>query len=93
MNGNNRVDPELREIVLKEIAKLDIDLSERDKAKALVFLLSNRGMYDTFHSRILLGAEAACVAHGWDIPYMSLNYSPNTPWKGLHLPKMIHTAP
>lgn len=89
LNGNNRVDPQLRELVLKQVAKLGLDLSERDKAKALVFLVSNRGMYDPFHSRILLGAEAACVAHGWDILFLSYNYSPKTPWRELHLPKMI----
>jgi DNA-binding LacI/PurR family transcriptional regulator len=89
LNGNNRVDPDLRQVVLNAVAKLDIDLSVRDKTKAFVFLLSNRGMYDAFHSRILLGAEAACVAHGWDILFLSYNYSPKTPWKELHLPKLV----
>ena len=89
LNGNNRVDPDLRQIVLNAVAKLDIDLSLRDKAKAFVFLLSNRGVYDAFHSRILLGAEASCVAHGWDILFLSYNYSPNTPWRELHLPKLV----
>jgi DNA-binding LacI/PurR family transcriptional regulator len=89
LNGNNRVDPELRQVVLNTVAKLDIDLSQRDKAKALVFLLSNRGVYDAFHSRILLGAEASCVAHGWDMLFLSYNYLPKTPWRELHLPKVV----
>jgi DNA-binding LacI/PurR family transcriptional regulator len=89
LNGNNRVDQGLREIVLNEAAKLDIDLAQRNKAKALIFVLSNRGMHDAFHSRILLGAEAACEAHGWDILFLSYNYSPKRPWQELHLPKMV----
>jgi DNA-binding LacI/PurR family transcriptional regulator len=89
LNGNIRVDPDLRQVVLSAVTKLGIDLSQRDKTKAFVFLLSNRGMSDAFHSRILLGAEAACVAHGWDILFLSYNYSPKTPWRELHLPKLV----
>jgi DNA-binding LacI/PurR family transcriptional regulator len=89
LNGNSRVDSALRQKVLDAVEKLDIDISLRDKAKTLVFIVSNRGMYDAFHSRVLLGAEESCVAHGWNILFMSFNYSPNTPWRELHLPKVV----
>jgi DNA-binding LacI/PurR family transcriptional regulator len=89
LNGNSRVDPALRQKVLDAIEELDIDISLRDRAKTLVFIVSNRGMYDAFHSRVLLGAEESCVAHGWNILFMSFNYSPTTPWKELHLPKVV----
>jgi len=90
LNGNSRVDSALQKTVLDAAARLDVDLSRRDKAKALVFLVGNRGMSDAFHSRILLGAEASCVANGWDILFLSFNYSSKTPWKELHLPKLVH---
>jgi DNA-binding LacI/PurR family transcriptional regulator len=89
LNGNIRVAPDLRQVVLNAVTKLGIDLSQRDRTKAFVFLLSNRGMSDAFHSRILLGAEASCVAHGWDMLFLSFNYSPKTPWRELHLPKLV----
>ena len=89
LNGNHRVDPAIREVVLDAAAKLHIDLSQRNKTKALAFLLSNRAVLHAFHSRILLGAEAYCAAHGWDMVFLSYNYSPNVPWKELHLPKAV----
>ena len=89
LNGNNRVDPAIQKIVLDTAAKLDIDLSQRNKTKTLAFLLSNRAMQDAFHSRILIGAEAYCAAHGWDMVFLSFNYSPHVPWKELHLPKVV----
>jgi DNA-binding LacI/PurR family transcriptional regulator len=89
LNGNSRVDSALRQRVLEAVEKLDIDISLRDRAKTLLFIVSNRGMYDAFHSRVLLGAEESCVAHGWNILFMSFNYSPNTPWRELHLPKLV----
>lgn len=89
LNGNNRVDPAIREVVLDAAAKLNVDLSQRNKTKALAFLLSNRAMLHAFHSRILLGAEAYCAANGWDMVFLSFNYSANVPWKELHLPKVV----
>ena len=89
LNGNNRVDPAIREVVLDAAAKLNVDLSQRNKTKALAFLLSNRAMLHAFHSRILLGAEAYCAANGWDMVFLSYNYSANVPWKELHLPKVV----
>lgn len=89
LNGHSRVDSALRQKVLDAVESLDIDISLRNKAKTLLFIVSNRGMYDAFHSRVLLGAEESCVAHGWDVLFMSFNYSPNTPWRELHLPKAV----
>lgn len=89
LNGNNRVDPAIQKLVLDAAAKLDVDLSQRNKTKALAFLLSNRAMNDAFHSQILIGAEAYCAAHGWDIIFLSFNYSPHASWKELHLPKVV----
>ena len=89
LNGNNRVDPSIQKVVLDVAASLDVDLSQRNKTKALAFLLSNRAPLHDFHSRILTGAEAYCAAHGWDIVFLSYNYPPNVPWKELHLPRVL----
>jgi DNA-binding LacI/PurR family transcriptional regulator len=90
LNGNNRVDPGLQSVVLDAAAKLGVDLSQRNRTKALAFLLSNRTMMHTFHYRILLGVEAYCSAHGWDMVFLSFNYLPQVPWKELHLPNVVH---
>jgi len=89
LNGSNRVDPVIQKAVLQAAAKLNVDLLQRNKTKALAFLLSNRAMLHPFHSRVLQGAEACCTANGWDIVFLSFNYSPTAPWNELHLPKVI----
>ncbi len=89
LNGNNRVDPAIQKAVLDAAATLDVDLSQRNKTKALAFLLSNRAPLHAFHSRVLLGAEEFCAAHSWDILFLSFNYSPNVSWKELHLPRVV----
>lgn len=89
LNGNNRVDQTIQRKVLETAAKFDIDVSQRNKTKALAFLLCNRTMLHAFHSRILIGAEEACAAHGWDMVFLSFNYPSHLPWKELHLPKVV----
>jgi DNA-binding LacI/PurR family transcriptional regulator len=89
LNGNSRVDPSIRKIVLDAAARLDVDLSQRNKSKAVAFLLSNRAVLHAFHSRVLSGAEAHCAAHGWDMVFLSFNYSPNSSREELHLPKVV----
>lgn len=89
LNGSNRVDPAIRKSVLAAAAELDVDLTERNKTKALAFLLSNRPMQHVFHSNILLGAEAYCAARGWELVFQSSNYSPQVSGKELHLPKVV----
>jgi DNA-binding LacI/PurR family transcriptional regulator len=89
LNGNNRVDPAIQQIVMHAAGKLNVDLSNRNKTKALAFVLSNRAMLHAFHSRVLQGAEEYCTAHGWDIIFLSFNYSANAAWNELHLPKVV----
>jgi DNA-binding LacI/PurR family transcriptional regulator len=89
LNGNNRVDPAIQALVLQAAAKLDVDVSQRNKAKALAFILSNRLMLHPFHSRVLSGAEAYCAAHDWDMVFLSFNYPLNLPSNELHLPKVV----
>jgi len=89
LNGSIRVDPELQRNVLKVATRLGVDLSQRSKTKALAFLLSNRTVMHSFHSRILLGAEAHCAERGWDMVFLSYAYSRQVSWKELHLPKAV----
>ena len=89
LNGSSNVDPSTQRTVLDAAAKLDIDVFGRSRTKALAFLLCNRAMLHPFHSRILVGAEAHCAAHGWDMVFLSFNYSPQDSWKELRLPKVI----
>jgi DNA-binding LacI/PurR family transcriptional regulator len=67
----------------------NIDVSSRNKTKALAFLLSNRAMLHAFHSRVLIGAEAHCTALGWDMVFLSYNYSPNISDRELHPPQIL----
>jgi DNA-binding LacI/PurR family transcriptional regulator len=89
LSGNNRVASGMQKVVLEEAKKLGIDPSQRNQTKAVAFLLSNRAMLHAFHSRILMGAEAQCAAHGWDVVFLSFNYSPHVPWTELRLPKVV----
>ncbi len=89
LNGNNRVDPAIQRAVLDAAAELNVDVSQRNKTKALAFLLSNRALLHSYHSRILMGAEAFCSAHGWDIVFLSFDYPRNLHWKELHLPRVV----
>jgi DNA-binding LacI/PurR family transcriptional regulator len=89
LNGNNRVDKSIQKAVLTAAAKLDFDLSQRNKTKALAFLLGNRAMLHSFHSRILTAAEAHCATLGWDMVYLSFEYPTQVSWKELYLPKVV----
>ena len=89
LNGSSRVDPKIRKSVLEAAAELDIDFSQRNKTKALAFLLSNRPMQHVFHSAILLGAEAYCALRNWELIFQSSNYTPHVRGKDLNLPKVV----
>jgi LacI family transcriptional regulator len=89
LNGNSHVDPAIRKVVLDAAAKLEIDLTKRRKPKSLAFLLCNSTMPHIFHLRVLTGAEACCAAHGWDMLFLTFNYSSNASRRELTLPKVL----
>jgi DNA-binding LacI/PurR family transcriptional regulator len=89
LNGNSRVDRTIQKTVLDAAANLNVNFSPRNKVKALAFLLSNRAMLHAFHSQILIGAEAYVAAQGWDMVFLSFNYSPTISWKEVHLPTVV----
>lgn len=89
LSGSGRVDPAMRRLVLDTAAKLKIDPVPRSRPGSLAFLLSNRSTLPPFHASILVGAEAYCTAHGWDLLYCSFNAPLNIAAKELHLPKVL----
>jgi len=89
LNGSNRVDPAIRKSVLAAAADLDIDFSQRNKTKALAFLLSNRTMQHAFHSSVLLGAEAYCSSRNWELIFQLSSYQAQVAGKDLHLPNVV----
>jgi DNA-binding LacI/PurR family transcriptional regulator len=89
LNGSGRVDPVIQRTVMNAAATLSVDFSLRNKTKALAFLLSNRPVLHEFHSQILHGAQTCCAAHGWELIFLTFNYSPNAHWSELQLPKVV----
>lgn len=46
----------------------------------------------SFQARILLGAETYCSQQNWEVLFMSFNYSPDTPPRALHLPRLLSNS-
>jgi LacI family transcriptional regulator len=88
LNGNNRVDPAIRKVVLDAAAQLNIDPSKRRKPKTLAFVLCNGSTSRDFHLRVLSGAEECSSLHGWDVVFLTYNYSLNASIKELTLPRV-----
>lgn len=90
LNGSSQVDPAMRKLVLETAARLKIEPPQKTRSGSLAYLVSNRSSLPPFHARILVGAEAYCASHGWDLFYLSFNASPNISTKELHLPRILH---
>lgn len=88
-SGRTRVSREIQKRVREAAQKAGVELNRKNKPNVLAFLLSNREMLHPFHSRILVGAEAACTARGWDMVFQLCRYQANVPWKELHLPRIL----
>ena len=79
----------MRKNVLTAAADLDIDFSQRNKTRALAFLLSNRAKQHVFHSSVLLGAETYCAANNWELIVQSSNYPSQISGMELHPPNVV----
>ncbi|MGH9401738.1 MAG: LacI family DNA-binding transcriptional regulator [Terriglobia bacterium] len=88
-SGNAGVSREIQKRVRDAAEKIGIGLDRKKKPNVLAFLLSNREMLHPFHSHILMGAEAACTARGWDMVFQLFRYDTGVPWKNLHLPRIL----
>lgn len=89
VSGRSRVSRETSDRVRKAALELGIDLRENSKSRTIAFVLGNREVLHSFHSRILSGAEDQCQSHGWDLLFLSFRYSANIPSKDLHLPPVM----
>lgn len=89
--GNPTVDPAIRAHVRKVAEKMGLDLEQRRKGRSriIAFLLANRDVLHNFHARVLLGAEAYCAEHDWELLFMSFRYAPDAPPEALHLPQLL----
>lgn len=89
--GQVNVDPTIRARVRKTAETLGIDLDQKrnEKANIIAFMLANRDLLHNFQARILFGSESYCASQDRELLFMSYRYSPNTPWKELHLPKIL----
>jgi DNA-binding LacI/PurR family transcriptional regulator len=90
--GQVNVDTAIRLRVRKAAETLGIDLDHKrnEKANIIAFMLSNRDLLHSFQARILFGSEAYCASQDRELLFMSFRYSPNTPPKELHLPKILN---
>lgn len=89
--GQANVDPGIRARVRKAAEKLGIDLEKKrnEKANIIGFMLANRDLLHNFQARILFGSQTFCASQERDLLFMLFRYSPSTPAKELHLPKIL----
>lgn len=95
LNGHPDVDPETQEKVHRVARKLAYRPHTgarhlvRKSSETLCFILSNRGVMNPFHSRILVGVEeyARTLEHG--LIFLRFDYSPDIPTHRLVLPRVI----
>ena len=90
--GQLNVDPAIRARVRKAAETLGIDLDQKrnERSNIVGFMLSNRDLLHNFQARILFGSESYCASQDRELLFMSFRYSPNTPYKELHLPKILN---
>jgi DNA-binding LacI/PurR family transcriptional regulator len=89
--GQINVDPTIRARVRKAADTLGINLDQRrnEKATIIAFMLANRDLLHNFQARILFGSQTYCAAQDRELLFMSFRYSPSTPSKELHLPRIL----
>jgi len=88
-NGNPQVDTEIQARVYAAARTLGMDLTSTRKNRGIAFVLGNRDNLNEFQSRILLGAEAYCNQHGWDLPFISFRCDLSAPAGNLRLPAAL----
>lgn len=90
-NGQSSVDAGIRSRVRKaaEVLGVDLDHKRNERANIVAFMLANRDLLHSFQARILFGSEAYCASQDRELLFMSFKYSPTTPAKDLHLPRVL----
>lgn len=89
MRGAAAINADTRERVEKAASKLSFDLGGKKKTRIIAFLLSNRGVLHSFHSAVLMGAEAYCAEHDYGLLFLPLNYSLAAQAQDVELPEIL----
>lgn len=89
LSGNGPLNRETQARVREAAIELGLNLQARHKSRTIAFVLGNRNVLHPFQSHILVGAEDFCRLHGWDLLFLTLQYSPDVPSKEVHLPRVV----
>lgn len=89
MRGAAAINSDTRERVVKAAKRLNFDLGGKKKTRIIAFLLSNRGVLHSFHSSILMGAEAYCAERDYGLLFLPLNYSLTNNAQELEMPEIL----
>jgi DNA-binding LacI/PurR family transcriptional regulator len=89
VNSSARVRGELDDRVRDAAKQLGIDLHQANRSRSVAFLLGNREMLHSFHSRILVGAQNQCALQGWDMLFLCFNYGAGISARDLDLPTVL----
>src|SRR4051794_2008918 len=60
------------------------------RSRQVCFLLSNREVVNSFHSRILMGAEEYCRQNHYHVVFTTVEYDQNHRFPSADLPRVIH---
>lgn len=69
--------------------ELGINLQASHKSRTIAFVLGNRNVLHPFQAHILVGAEDYCHLRGWDLLFLTLQYSPDVSIKEVPLPRVL----
>ncbi|MGH9663883.1 MAG: LacI family DNA-binding transcriptional regulator [Bryobacteraceae bacterium] len=95
LNGNPRVDGKIRERVLEVIRETKFRPNAnarrlvRGSSGQICFVLSNRDLTHSFHSRILKGVENYCRQQRHQVVFTVFNYAPEAALPNDDLPRII----
>ncbi|HEU0140617.1 MAG TPA: LacI family DNA-binding transcriptional regulator [Bryobacteraceae bacterium] len=89
LRGTMRVTPEIEERIRRAAEELGFSLNRENGTRIITFLFSNRDVLHYFHSLVLASAEVYLARRDYNLLYLSLRYSQTTPWREVHLPKLL----
>jgi LacI family transcriptional regulator len=74
LNESAKVHPDIVKQVRAAAAKLGTPIQSPSRRRAIAFLLGNRPITHPFHSHVMLGAEAYCTEHDYNVVFLALHY-------------------
>ena len=74
LNESARVHPDIVKRVRSAAANLGVPSQAPGRRRAIAFLLGNRPITHPFHSHVMLGAEAYCTEHDYNVVFLALHY-------------------